>query len=184
MSKCIYLLVGRSGSGKSSVADYLESKYGWKILQSYTTRPPRYEGERGHTFISSQEFNKLKDRCAYTFFAGYEYCATTEQVENSDLYIIDPAGIEYFERTYKGTKQPICIFLDLSAEQAAKNLNTRKGASPEETAKRLAYDEVIFKDIEDLCDYSIQTDNLSVDLIGDIIVFINMQEAKKYDIAT
>lgn len=178
----IYLLVGRSGSGKSSIADYLEEKYEWKILQSYTTRLPRYEGERGHLFISPQEFNKLKNKCAYTFFAGCEYCATVGQVEDSDLYIIDPAGIEYFAKTYKGTKEPICIILDLSTQLAEKHLSNRKGASPEETIKRLEHDEEAFKGLKEkqyrlgMETIVIDTDHMSINEIGDLIECISERQ--------
>ena len=40
--KNIYLLVGPSGSGKSSVARELEKRYGFGEIQSYTERPRRY----------------------------------------------------------------------------------------------------------------------------------------------
>lgn len=37
----IVLLVGPSASGKSTIADKLEELYGWKQVQSITTRPRR-----------------------------------------------------------------------------------------------------------------------------------------------
>lgn len=40
--KNIYLIVGPSGSGKSSVARELEKRYGFGEIQSYTERPRRY----------------------------------------------------------------------------------------------------------------------------------------------
>lgn len=50
--KNIYLIVGPSGSGKTMVANRLEEKYRLKQVLSYTERPPRFEGEGGHTFVS------------------------------------------------------------------------------------------------------------------------------------
>lgn len=45
------ILVGKSGSGKSSIAAALASNYGFKEIKTYTTRPPRFEGEDTHTFV-------------------------------------------------------------------------------------------------------------------------------------
>ena len=118
MGNCIFLIVGCSGSGKTTITEQLEQKYGLKSIQSYTTRKPRYEGETGHIFISDEEFDKLTDMVAYTEFAGNRYCATAEQVENNDLYIIDPKGIEFFMKSYKGSKTPKVIFI-------SSNLTTR-----------------------------------------------------------
>ena len=111
MGNCIFLIVGCSGSGKTTITEQLEQKYGLKSIQSYTTRQPRYNGETGHIFISDEEFDKLTDMVAYTEFAGNRYCATAEQVENNDLYIIDPKGIDFFMKSYKGSKIPKVIFI-------------------------------------------------------------------------
>ena len=108
----IFLIVGCSGSGKTAITEKLETKYGLKSIQSYTTRKPRYDGETGHTFISYDEFDKLTNLVGYTEFAGNRYCATAEQVENNDLYVIDPKGIDYFIKSYKGKKTPKIIFID------------------------------------------------------------------------
>ena len=77
-----------SAKGNDTVAARLSEIYGWKVLDSYTTRPPRYEGEKGHIFSTKEEFDALPEKCAYTYFGGNEYCATAEQVNNSDIYII------------------------------------------------------------------------------------------------
>ena len=66
----IYLIVGRSGSGKTTIAEELERKYGLKSIQSYTTRPKRSDNETGHIFVSDEEFDKLTDMVAYTL-AGH-----------------------------------------------------------------------------------------------------------------
>ena len=56
MRKPLFLFVGRSSSGKTTIANILEERYGYKQVQSYTTRPPRYEGEVGHIFVNENEF--------------------------------------------------------------------------------------------------------------------------------
>ena len=118
MGNCIFLIVGCSGSGKTTITEQLEQKYGLKSIQSYTTRKPRYDGETGHIFISDEEFDKITDMVAYTEFDSKRYCATAEQVENNDLYIIDPKGVDFFMKAYKGSKTPKIIFI-------SSNLTTR-----------------------------------------------------------
>lgn len=110
--KTIFLITGCSGSGKTTITEQLEMKYGLKSIQSYTTRAKRSENETGHIFVSDKEFDNLTNLVGYTVFAGNRYCATAEQVENNDLYVIDPNGIDYFIKSYKGKKTPKIIFID------------------------------------------------------------------------
>lgn len=109
---CICLIIGQSGSGKTTIVEQLETKYKLSSVKSYTTRKPRFKGETGHIFVSGENFDKLTDIIAYTEFAGNRYCATAEQVENNDLYVIDPKGIEFFLKAYKGNKIPKIIYID------------------------------------------------------------------------
>ena len=55
--------------------------------------------------------NLLKEKYNITF-DEYNNCATAEQVENNDLYVIDPNGVDYFIKSYKGKKTPKIIFID------------------------------------------------------------------------
>lgn len=63
---------------------------------SYTTRPMRKSEKNGadHIFISEDEVYKYEnDIAAYAEINGYKYFAKFEQVENSDIYVIDPIGV-------------------------------------------------------------------------------------------
>ncbi len=95
----IICIVGKSGTGKTSVAEHLEKYYDLKSIQSYTTRPKRYKGETGHIFISDKEyktnFARTNKIAAYNYFNGYHYFATIDQLEKCDIYIVDFAGIKY-----------------------------------------------------------------------------------------
>jgi hypothetical protein len=69
------LIIGRSGSGKDFLAREL-AKNGLSQVKSYTTRPPRYEGEDTHIFISAEEASRTEGKIATTVINGYEYFAT------------------------------------------------------------------------------------------------------------
>ena len=109
MYKPLFLFVGKSASGKTTIAEILEQKYDHKQVYSYTTRPPRYEGEIGHMFINDDEFNNLEDLVAYTEYNGYKYGTTSEQLDECSIYVVDVPGVETLLQNYK-TNRPICIF--------------------------------------------------------------------------
>lgn len=100
MNKPLFLFVGKSSSGKTTIANLLEKEYGYKQVQSYTTRKPRYKGETGHIFVTEQEFNELGQLAAYTLYNGNQYGTTCKQVDECDIYVIDPDGVKNFFKNY------------------------------------------------------------------------------------
>ena len=54
--------------------------------------------------------NLLKEKYNITF-DNYDISITAEQIENNDLYIIDPKGVDFFMKSYKGSKTPKVIFI-------------------------------------------------------------------------
>ena len=114
MSNPIYLLVGKSASGKTTIAEILEKELGFKSIQSYTTRAPRYEGETGHTFITDDEFDLLENIIGYTEYNGHRYCCTKEQIDGADLYVIDVPGVETLLERYNSDRLILIIYFDAS----------------------------------------------------------------------
>lgn len=109
MNKPLFLFCGKSASGKTTVANILESVGKYSQLQSYTTRPKRTEDEVGHTFVSDEEFDALENIIAYTEYNNHRYCATSEQIDAADLYVIDVPGVETLLEKYE-TERPIIVF--------------------------------------------------------------------------
>ena len=114
MNKPLYLFVGKSASGKTTIAEILEAQYGLKTLQSYTTRPKRHEDETGHTFITDEEFDQLNNIIAYTEYAGCKYCCTQEQLDNADIYVVDVPGVETLLNNYATSRTISIIYFDTS----------------------------------------------------------------------
>lgn len=83
MSKKIFCIIGRTSSGKTSLAKEVAKQLNLKVVKSYTTRPLRpgeTESESDHYFISEKDYPKYKnDIVAYTEINGYRYFTTEKE---------------------------------------------------------------------------------------------------------
>ena len=92
-----FLFIGRTASGKSSIAKAVCEKMGLTQVVSYTTRPMRKSEKNGsdHIFISDEDVPKYEnDIAAYTEINGYKYFTTYDVIDNADVYVIDPIGVD------------------------------------------------------------------------------------------
>jgi guanylate kinase len=153
MNNKIICLVGKSGSGKTSIANKLEERYGLKQIKSYTTRPPRQINEDSHTFVNQDEFNTLRcDLVAYTLFNNFEYGATSKQIDSHELYVVDWNGVKELKEKYKGNKKIITIYIDVHEIELIKRM-TARGDSLDKALERALHDLKAFNGVKFYCDY-------------------------------
>ena len=136
--------------------------YGLTRVRSYTTRPSRETrvDEQSHIFVTDEEFDKLSDFVAYTTFDRYRYAATAQQVEEADLYIIDPYGVDSLLENYNGDREFVVIRIESSKPDRFIWLKERYGGdavATELAMKRIKHDELAFHP-DTMCrvDYTIQ----------------------------
>lgn len=140
-NKPLFLFIGKSASGKTTIANMLEERRGMKQVQSYTTRPPRFEGETGHRFIADEKCFELKDIVASTLYNGYWYCATLEQVNESDIYVIDVVGAKELLRNHEKINRDIrIIYFDAGVCERINRMIDR-GSTDTQIVSRLLSDE-------------------------------------------
>lgn len=153
MSKTnVIAIVGDSGSGKTYASMYLQMKFKWKAIVSYTTRPMR-EGEiqgREHWFVQPSSVPPKDKMCAYTKFGGYEYWTEWSQFTENPycIYVIDEKGL-----------------IDLMSKEQSPisfHLITIKIKRPNKTgieAERIARDNERINLADDFYDYIINNDS-------------------------
>lgn len=93
----VILVVGKSGSGKSSLIKRLCERANLTALQSYTTRPKRSESDNDHIFVGVEDYISAKENgeiAIDTELAGNYYYSTVEQLYNADLYTINPEALD------------------------------------------------------------------------------------------
>lgn len=114
MIKPLFCILGASASGKSTLVQKLEIELNMKQIASYTTRPPRYEGEAGHTFVTEEEFQSLSDIVAYNYYLDNHYGVTSQQIddETHDLYVVDQTGLNELKEKYKGDRKIYSVYID------------------------------------------------------------------------
>lgn len=126
----LYLVVGRTASGKDSLVRAISEKYGLKILSSYATRPKRIGETNEHIFISPEDVQKYQnDIVAYTKIGDYEYFSTKQQLLECDFYIIDPNGVEYLNEKIKDIPNVELHIIYVAADYVTRKhraLNNRK----------------------------------------------------------
>ena len=171
--KPLIVLIGTSGSGKSTIVQKLHRKYGYNDVKSYTTRLPREDDPNDiltHTFISIDDIAEYKDNIvADNWYNCNYYFATKQQLDLADLYVCDKPGLIKLYSNYF-SRDIIAIYLDVPPEIVAKRME-RRGDSNEAIIQRLQYDSTAFDGVKKLCDFV--CDNSTQEQSMDICEFIH-----------
>ena len=126
----ITLIVGRSGTGKSTLEKLLCDNYNAKTIRSYTTRPKRNDSEDNHIFISPSEVEKYPNKIATTTINNNFYFATKEQLDESQIYVIDPNGLYKLTTNFPNLSFNL-IYLKLDKNKYHAYLKKRRSESNE-----------------------------------------------------
>lgn len=94
--KKIFCIIGRSASGKTSLAKTIAKELNLNIVKSYTTRPMcpgETEYNSDHYFVNEDEVWLYRNQIVTkTKINGYQYFTTLDMLLKSDIYVIDPNG--------------------------------------------------------------------------------------------
>ena len=86
---------------------------------SYTTRPRRANEGDTHIFISDDEYQDLENSgqiATFTQIGQYKYCCTVDQLYESDVYVIDPVGVQNLRKLNLPNIRLVTIYVNTPDE--------------------------------------------------------------------
>ena len=173
----IICLIGKSGSGKSTIEQKLCSDLKINHIISHTTRPPRKEELEGldYHFVSDDYFEENKEEFIeqrlYKVInkdetkAIWRYGLHRDSVkEGLNVVVVDPNGYKAL-RGYFGRNNVLPFFIHCSDSTRLNRVLLRgDGANKLEVMRRFAADEEDFKDFIESRDYYKVCNEYSIDL--------------------
>ena len=147
----IYVLVGQTNSGKSTLARDLVTATGIKQIITYTTRPMR-QGERDgidYHFITNGEMNSgcfFGRRDFYTVYRDEPYSYAMKEDDfillDDALVILDPKGVREL-KDHIGYENITVVYINTS-EELIKERASNRGDKVDEVIRRLDIDRDYF----------------------------------------
>lgn len=177
----IYLILGHSGSGKSTIRDALTS-HGLEKIITYTTRKPRASEVNGidYNFIDQENFKNMDDDNLFigtTCYVGNYYSTLKEDLaknNNKDkdcIIVVDKEGVLAIKKEFKNT---ISIYLKCSKDTLKDRMKKRKD-NENDIEKRLN----VLEDLDSYADYIIDANRDIDSVFEDVMSLIkNIREGK------
>lgn len=150
MKNRIILVVGKSGTGKSTLVDTICAKLGFKNIKSYTTRQPR-TNDCSHHFITRTQYNEFKSSgLIYTqdFIFGHYYFTTKRDIDSHHFYITSPKSANELVEKLKILNYDVLVLYFYASDDIRINRLRERGDSENEILNRFIEEYQIFKDFK------------------------------------
>jgi guanylate kinase len=159
------VLMGKSGSGKTSIESNMIERYGFVRAISHTTRQKRENDVDGvnYFFVSKEEMerlqneNQLAERIDYL---GNTYALCKEQCKTDRIVVVAPEGLK--QLVAKDDLDIFSVFLDVNREVRLERMLNR-GDSQEDAEFRINNDDAIFDGSESMVSVVLDNSYKSVD---------------------
>ncbi|HBJ1650866.1 TPA: hypothetical protein LA460_000084 [Clostridium botulinum] len=164
--KPLWLVVGKSGSGKDYIVNKIARQFNSGQVISRTTREKRYYNENTHLFVSSQQADKeFNQALAKTTFCGNRYYVLKEDLEGKNFYVIDPKGVRGLK--YNQINRPV-IKLFIDSNWFIRLIHMwKRGDKMKDIIKRLINDRKEFKGFKNEADIVFKNSNEMYDYFED-----------------
>ena len=179
----IIVLLGASGSGKSTIENQLSTQYGFEKIVSYTTRKPRNNEENGkdYWFIDNDTFREIMNRDLFAEHDEYSQnrlygTLKSDYVDGNKVVVLTPNGLRQLKKNCPN-EDILTVLVEASLGTRVKRYIDRCGVDKfnfddkNEIASRVERDYSMFLGLEKEVDLVIHNDegtNIS-DLVSDIL---------------
>ena len=172
----LFCILGKTGSGKDSLASTVARVSGLEIIRSYTTRPKRHEDEDTHIFATEEDYQNEKNILVDTQIGQYYYWTTQEQAEEGDIYIINPEALPRLRESYSG--KIVTIYITAPEDKRRERLTARDGWVD---FRRITAEQEQFEVFENIrCyDYCVHNNNFR-GAVEQLKTIINFERNRKY----
>lgn len=130
MKKNIVCIMGKSGSGKTTMIERLcDSSSDYNAVESYTTRSPREKNERGHVFVDNNFYEIHKDRAIAMYHSNHGYHSWVDDSCFSEskinLFAIDSKEFVNFRKKHSDKYKIFGIYIYVADEERKRRLKQR-----------------------------------------------------------
>lgn len=165
-------LIGKSGSGKTTIEDTLIREYGFKRAISHTSREKRVNDVEGvnYYFVSKAEMERLWETGELVERVDYLdniYGFVESECKPDRVVAVLPDGLKQLNR--RKDLNIFSVYLDVSYDVRKERMSGR-GDSDENVEKRLRNDDEVFAEVESMVDLVINNDDKTIEEIVDEIL--------------
>lgn len=112
-------VMAESSAGKDTLVNKLCERTGYRQLISYSTRPRRTNEGDTHIFVTEEDYQEMFEAgqvAAYTEINGCRYWCTIDQLFSTDIYVIDPIGVEVLRSLNIPNLRIVSVYINVPEE--------------------------------------------------------------------
>lgn len=143
VAKKLFIITGASGTGKTTISNYLRDNYGIKRVITHTTRQPRANELEGRDYyFETEESFKRNHYIESVSYSGYHYGSSREALQRAwqrqpfVSLVVETKGAEAYAEVMP--QQIVVLFVTVSDPERLAARLEKRGDSPSEIEKRLA----------------------------------------------
>lgn len=112
-------VMAESSAGKDTLVNKLCERTGYRQLISYSTRPRRTNEGDAHIFVTEEDYQEMLavgQVATYTEINGCKYWCTVDQLYSTDIYVIDPIGVEVLKSLNLPNLRIVSVYVNVPEE--------------------------------------------------------------------